>query len=73
MQIRSTIIKLLTTYVPEQLLRHIAHEIDQQSAHYATVGAPIRADYARRQAAVIRAAAVALDRLPYIGNTPKES
>ncbi len=70
MQIRATVIKLLTQYVPDQLLRHIANEVEEQGRHYLAVGAPIRADYAMRQAAVIREAAKALDALPYRTSTP---
>lgn len=43
MQIRATIIKLLTHYTPEELVRHIAGELQQQAAHYQTVGAPLLA------------------------------
>lgn len=65
MQIRATIIKLLTQYVPDQLCKHIALELDNQAAHYQTVGAPRRAAYARAQAEVMRETAKKLDTLPY--------
>lgn len=65
MQIKATIKKLLSQYTPEQLVRHIAFEVEEQGNHYQTVGAPIRADYARRQVVSLREAAKALDTLPY--------
>jgi hypothetical protein len=65
MQIRATIIKLLSSYQPDELLRHISNEMEQQSTHYRTVGAPIRADYIARQIAVIRNAANELTAIPY--------
>jgi hypothetical protein len=71
MNIRQTIIKLLTRYTLEELMRHIAYEIEEQGNHYLTVGAPIRADYRRRQVAVLRNTAVVLETLPYV--VPNES
>jgi hypothetical protein len=41
MQIRATIIKLLLHYTPDELLGHIAHEIEQQAVSYANAGASV--------------------------------
>jgi len=65
MQITSTIKKLLSQYTPEQLVRFIAHEVEQQAKHYQTVGAPIRAAYSMRQVAYMREMVRKLDTMPY--------
>ncbi len=71
MNIQATIIKLLLHYLPEQLLGHIANELKQQAAHYEIVDAPLRADYIRRQAAIILSATNELTALPYVVPVPK--
>jgi hypothetical protein len=65
MQIRSTIIKLLLHYTPDELLGHIAHEIEQQAVSYANAGAPMRAFYLRAQVASLREAAAKVREIPY--------
>lgn len=65
MQIRATIIKLLLAYQPPDLLSHIANEMEQQAAHYETVGAPKKAAYLIRQVEVLRDAVYSLDALKY--------
>ncbi len=65
MQIRATVIKLLSHYTPEELMRHIAGELQQQAAHYKTVGAPLRAAYIEDEALVLHNAALELRALPY--------
>jgi hypothetical protein len=71
MQIGSTIKKLLSQCTPEQLLRHVAYEVEQQAAHYQTIGAPMRAQYGTNQVKVIRDAAKVLDKLVYPTPVPK--
>ena len=71
MQISSTIKKLLSQYTPEQLLRHIAYEVEQQALHYKVVGAPMRAEYGMAQAKVLRLAAKNVEELTYPILVPK--
>jgi hypothetical protein len=65
MQIRATIIKLLLHYTPDELLGHIANEIENQSFSYANAGAPLKTFYLRAQVASLREAAVKLRAIPY--------
>lgn len=54
MQIVATIKKLLRSYDISDLVGHIAHELDDQAAHFETVGAPRRAAYLRAEAEALR-------------------
>jgi hypothetical protein len=65
MQIRATIIKLLSHYQPEEILRHMASELDEQANHYKTVGAPMRAGYFAKEAEALRECAKAIDKMTY--------
>jgi hypothetical protein len=65
MNIRQTIIKLLTRYLPEHIIMHLYHELELEANHYETVGAPIRAAYIRRQVAVLHETEKKLNELPY--------
>jgi hypothetical protein len=65
MNVGQAIKKLLTHYLVEQVLMHLAHEMEQEANHYETVGAPLRAAYIRSQVEVLREAEKALSNLPY--------
>lgn len=55
-QRKATIKKLLKAYCVEDLLRHIAFEVELEANHLETVGAPIRAGHMREEVSAIRAA-----------------
>lgn len=57
MQARATVIKFLANYKPDEIARHFAWELTQQSLHMKTMGAPKRAAYLAAQATVFAEAA----------------
>jgi hypothetical protein len=65
MQIVATIKKLLRVYPPDELLGHIANELEQEAAHYETVGAPMKAKYTRALVAELRMSAERLEDIQY--------
>jgi hypothetical protein len=62
MLIRDAIIKMLSHYQPEEILRHMAHELEEQANHYKTAGRPMSASYLVKEVEALRECAKAIDR-----------
>lgn len=65
MQIRATILKLLKAYNLDELLGHIANEVECNANHMHTVGARVRAAHYDAQTAILKEAAEKLSKLEY--------
>lgn len=65
MNVRAAILKLLDSYPVPEILGHLAHELDRDAAHMETVGAPKRAAYLRREAALLRETITKHAEIPY--------
>ncbi len=59
-QRRATIQKMLRAWTAEELMRHIAHEIEQEAAHLEMMGAPVKAGRMREEVSILRGTAQSL-------------